>query len=276
MAKNLLFYTENGKFFISRHVVEAAFIQFVGSLQPEKWKEETLKLRFEMLLKNRDHANDGVFVDCFAQADAAGLANWVLTDVPICGESPPKPQSTLKVLVKSSDQKKLEYEQIEYHHLDGIDIEDLEDYDVVTKPIDWVPSSCDRKIRKNSASKTSAATNNIDGKPKVKSHRFAFADFDIPIGATLTLFNDENETIEVVNDALGVRYTGPQEIHGNLSLTSLTRAVMHKRETTNISPINYWCYNGVRLRQMFNERYGNTEKTEENVEEQDTPESDVI
>ena len=268
--KNRLFYTENGKFYISRQAVEAAFIHFVGSLQPNNWKEATLKARFEMLLQMRKKENDGVFAECFAMAKEAGIANWVFTDVLIADASTVhSPNATMKVLVKSTDQTNLDdYEQIEDYHLSDMESHDFEDYDILTKPANAdFSKSKPKRLRSQSSragkqmiDKEAALGQKDNIGDNVARPRFEFADFGIPVGATLTLFNNEKETVEVLDGGFSVKYTGPQKIYEALHFTPLTRAVMGKRKTTNFSPMDYWCYEGKRLRQLYNEKYGDRKK----------------
>jgi hypothetical protein len=273
--KSALFYAKNGKFYISRLVIEAAFIQFVGSLRPERWNKETLKARFDILLKNRDKMKDGVFAVCFNMAERYSVDKWVITNVSLqdpTEELKAPPMTTLKVLVKASDHERARYEEIEEFQIEGMDEDDFEDYSVMSRAAGATRFSAHSMTSKQEGCTDLSRSgkqaidkelalqlkDNIDD--MLRRPRFEFSDFNIPIGATLTLFNDENETVEVIDGTFGVQYTGPQRLVGKLKFTPLTRVVMGKRATTNLSPMDYWCYEGVRLRQMYNEKYGNRKK----------------
>ncbi len=115
----------------------------------------------------------------------------------------------------------------------------------VTKPITLV----DRVLAKNSH-KTDASINTKKRKKKrVRGETFSFAKCGIPVGATLCLKKDPSITCTVIGDPWLVDFKdGVMK-----SFTERTRDLLGSKDSTYLSPMHYWLYNGKLLRVYYRE-----------------------
>ena len=113
----------------------------------------------------------------------------------------------------------------------------------------------------------------IKGKTSKRRERFSFKKCGIPKGATLTLKRDRNVTCTVIGDPWNVDFGDGRWT----SFTARTKELIGAKETTYLSPMYYWEYNGVLLRDYYEDwqaRKAKSGSQREEVEEPGTNEED--
>lgn len=86
--------------------------------------------------------------------------------------------------------------------------------------------------------------------PRKRGSVFSFTKCGIPIGSTLVLKKDPKVTCKVVGDPWVVDFgDGVYE-----SFTNRTKRALGAKESTFLSPMNYWMYKGVLLRVYYNKK----------------------
>ena len=87
----------------------------------------------------------------------------------------------------------------------------------------------------------------VKGKTSKRRDRFSFKKCGIPKGATLTLKRDRSVTCTVIGDPWNVDFGDGKWT----SFTARTKELIGAKETTYLSPMYYWEYNGVLLRDYY-------------------------
>lgn len=85
---------------------------------------------------------------------------------------------------------------------------------------------------------------------------FSFEKCNIPPGSTLTLKRDPSVTCTVVGDPWLVDFGDGIKV----SFTSRTRDLLNVNETTYLSPMHYWCYEGKLLKHYYEKYQKKSEK----------------
>ena len=135
------------------------------------------------------------------------------------------------------------------HYKNDIDIVLRNDTVSRVPPIDFLEKEIQRKI----------------GKKRTRSRRkrrrgplFSFEACHIPPGSILTLKKNPEITCVVVGDPWIVDFGDGTKA----SFTSRTRDLLDVKESTYLSPMHYWCYNG-KLLKYYYKKYQNTEEDQE-------------
>lgn len=113
------------------------------------------------------------------------------------------------------------------------------------RPVNKPVALADRVFTK-SASRT-ASGNNPKRKKRVRGETFSFVKCGIPFGSTLYLKRDPSITCTVVGDPWIV------DFHDGVtkSFTERTRELLASKDSTYLSPMHYWCYDGKLLRVYY-------------------------
>lgn len=111
------------------------------------------------------------------------------------------------------------------------------------------------------------------GKKRTRSRRkrkrgplFSFEACHIPPGSTLTLKRNPEITCVVVGDPWIVDFGDGTKA----SFTSRTRDLLDVKDSTYLSPMHYWCYNG-KLLKYYYKKYQNPDEPEKGEKENQTP-----
>ena len=110
----------------------------------------------------------------------------------------------------------------------------------VNKPIAFT----DRVFTKPSSR---SGNSTIKRKKRVRGETFSFHKCGIPVGAVLILKKDPSITCTVVGDPWRVDFHDGVE----KSFTERTRDLIGSKESTYLSPMHYWMYNGQLLRVYY-------------------------
>lgn len=115
----------------------------------------------------------------------------------------------------------------------------------VTKPMTLV----DRVLSKSTHKTDSSIATKKKKKKRVRGETFSFAKCGIPVGATLCLKKDPSITCTVIGDPWLVDFKdGIMK-----SFTERTRDLLCSKDSTYLSPMHYWLYNGKLLRVYYRE-----------------------
>ena len=104
------------------------------------------------------------------------------------------------------------------------------------------------------------------GKATKRRERFSFQKCGIPRGATLVLKRNPQITCTVIDDPWHVDFGDGEWT----SFTARTKALIGAKETTYLSPMHYWMYNGRLLRDYYEEWQGKKNKARRNGEDYGT------
>ena len=118
------------------------------------------------------------------------------------------------------------------------------------RPLNAPLTLIDRVSAKSSPKKDSSNTTPKKRKKKrVRGETFSFAKCGIPVGATLCLKKDPSITCTVIGDPWLVDFRdGVMK-----SFTERTRELLGSRDSTYLSPMHYWLYEGKLLRVYYRE-----------------------
>lgn len=125
-------------------------------------------------------------------------------------------------------------------------------------PISFLEKEIQRKIGKKRTRSRSK---------RKRGPLFSFEACHIPSGATLTLKKDPSITCTVVGDPWVVDFGDGTKT----SFTSRTRDLLDVKESTYLSPMHYWCYEG-KLLKYYYKKYQSTEQQDDNAEKEDSSE----
>ena len=87
-------------------------------------------------------------------------------------------------------------------------------------------------------------------KKRVRGERFSFAACGIPVGATLVLKRDPTVTCRVIGDPWIVDF-GDDDEYFDEKFSMRTKRLLGAKESTYLSPMHYWMYNGELLRNYY-------------------------
>ena len=215
--KNTVFYVEDEKFYISRYVLIAIFRLLIGSQRPDGWPDEMLLNRFERCIPFYPKEKAGIFFPVFERAASVPIENWVLTNTPLPRLETIYPQLPISEVNPDFDE------------VDDNNDSTLE----VSAPI---PFFAETKIDAPCCWKQ---------RPK-----FRFSDFNILPGSILTYKRDPSITVITSDEKTGVI---SDDYESGTSWTEITRRISG---FSQVAPVDYWLYNGVLLRKIYDKKHG--------------------
>jgi len=226
--QNNVFYIEDGKFYISRHVLIAIFRLLIGSQRPDKWSDELLLRRFERTLPLYPNKTAGIFHPVFERAAAVPFENWVMTNNPLPRFETLYPQINMAGGETSEDMIDDDNEAT----LETTTPDSLYESDQLSPCQHWKQ------------------------RPK-----FRFDTFGIEVGAVLTFKRDSSITVTVMDGKTAV---ASDHYDIGTSWTNITRQLTGFAQ---VAPVDYWCYNGVLLRKIYDGKSGASRKKAISLEE---------